>query len=98
MAVPEPSIRRLDVDAVACPSGWIIDIPALALQVPMRDLADVDAAVSQALSRRGQEASVVVNIVRFCVLDDMPSRRQPSLARMCAALASGECGPPGHVA
>ena len=49
MAVPEPSIRRLEVDAVACPAGWVIDIPALALQVPMRDLADVDAAVAKAL-------------------------------------------------
>ena len=57
-------------------------------------------ARSQALSRRGLAQSVVVDIVRFCVLDDMPTRRQQSLAQMCAAaLADGEAGgSPEHVA
>lgn len=99
IAVPETSTRRLEVNAVACPAGWVIDIPALALQVPMRTLANVDAAVSQALSRPGREQSVIVDIVRFCVLDDMPSHRQQGLARMCGTLADGEeGGSPVHVA
>ncbi len=96
--MPEASIRRLEVTAVACPGGWVIDVPALALQVPMQTLADVDAAVAQALARRGREQAVTVDIVRFCVLDDMPSHRQSSLARMCAASAGEEGGSPEHVA